>query len=62
MVIHGSKDPRVPIQEPEQMVNKLKKRNHPVTFIRIEDEEHTLEKEKISYLSIPLQLISLTNI
>ena len=46
LVVHGVNDPRVPIQESEQMVKKLMKRNHPVTFIRIEDEGHTLEKEK----------------
>ena len=46
LVVHGVNDPRVPIQESEQMVKKLMKQNHPVTFIRIEDEGHTLEKEK----------------
>ena len=46
LVVHGVNDPRVPIQESEQMVKKLMKRNHPVTFIRIEDEGHALEKEK----------------
>ncbi|WP_428908118.1 S9 family peptidase [Niallia sp. Krafla_26] len=45
LVVHGVNDPRVPIRESEQMVEKLKKRNHPVEFIRIEDEGHTLEKE-----------------
>ena len=46
MVIHGVNDPRVPIEESEQIVNKLKKRNHPVTYIRIEEEGHTLVKLK----------------
>ncbi|MEH7524670.1 prolyl oligopeptidase family serine peptidase, partial [Bacillus sp. JJ1503] len=44
MVIHGVNDPRVPIEESEQIVNKLKKRDHPITFIRIEDEGHTFSK------------------
>ncbi|WP_338452830.1 S9 family peptidase [Niallia oryzisoli] len=46
LVVHGVNDPRVPIQESEQLVKKLMKRNHPVTFIRIGDEGHTLKKEK----------------
>ena len=44
MVIHGVNDPRVPIEESEQIVNKLKKRNHPVTYIRIKEEGHKLVK------------------
>jgi dipeptidyl aminopeptidase/acylaminoacyl peptidase len=44
MVIHGVNDPRVPIQESEQIVTKLKNRNHPVTFIRIKEEGHTMVK------------------
>lgn len=46
MVLHGKNDPRVPIEESEQIVNKLKKRNHPVTYIRVEDEGHSLVKLK----------------
>ncbi|QED47765.1 S9 family peptidase [Cytobacillus dafuensis] len=46
MVIHGVNDPRVPIEESEQIVNKLKERNHPVTFIRFEEEGHSLVKQK----------------
>ncbi|RLL40718.1 S9 family peptidase [Oceanobacillus piezotolerans] len=44
LVIHGENDPRVPIGESEQIVNKLKQRGHPVTFHRIEGEGHTLVK------------------
>lgn len=44
MVLHGVNDPRVPIQESEQIVEKLKRRNHPVEFIRIEEEGHTMVK------------------
>ena len=46
MVIHGVNDPRVSIKESEQIVKKLKERNHPVTFIRIEEEGHTMVKLK----------------
>ena len=52
MVIHGVNDPRVPIEESEQMVNKLKKRDHPVTYIRIKEEGHKLvklESQKYAY-------------
>ncbi|MED3561741.1 S9 family peptidase [Bacillus xiapuensis] len=46
MVLHGENDPRVPIAESEQMVNKLKDRNHQVEFIRFEDEGHKFDKLK----------------
>jgi dipeptidyl aminopeptidase/acylaminoacyl peptidase len=46
MVIHGVNDPRVPIQESDQIVKKLKERNHPVRYIRIEEEGHTMTKLK----------------
>lgn len=46
MVIHGVNDPRVSIEESEQIVNKLKKRDHPVTYIRIKEEGHSLVKHK----------------
>jgi dipeptidyl aminopeptidase/acylaminoacyl peptidase len=44
LVIHGVNDPRVPIGESEQIVNKLKQRGHPVTFHRIEGEGHNIVK------------------
>ncbi|MFB7639854.1 S9 family peptidase [Peribacillus butanolivorans] len=44
MVLHGSNDPRVPIEESEQIVNKLKARNHPVKFICFENEGHSIVK------------------
>lgn len=46
MVLHGANDPRVPIAEAEQMVDELSKRNHPVTYIRFEDEGHFFVKLK----------------
>jgi dipeptidyl aminopeptidase/acylaminoacyl peptidase len=42
LVIHGVNDPRVPINESEQIVNKLEQRGHPVTYHRIEGEGHNL--------------------
>ncbi|WP_071458694.1 alpha/beta hydrolase family protein [Bacillus massilinigeriensis] len=46
MLIHGANDPRVPIGESEQMAAKLRARHHPVTYIRFEDEGHSLLKMK----------------
>jgi dipeptidyl aminopeptidase/acylaminoacyl peptidase len=46
MVIHGANDPRVPIEEAEQIVAALKKRNVPVEYLRYEDEGHGLVKLK----------------
>ncbi|MDQ0190212.1 S9 family peptidase [Alicyclobacillus cycloheptanicus] len=44
MVIHGANDPRVPIGEAEQIVEALKARHHPVTYLRFEDEGHGVVK------------------
>ena len=44
MVIHGANDPRVPIFEAEQMVASLQARNHPVEYLRFEDEGHGIVK------------------
>ncbi len=46
MVIHGANDPRVPIEEAEQIVAALKKRQIPVEYLRYEDEGHGLAKLK----------------
>jgi dipeptidyl aminopeptidase/acylaminoacyl peptidase len=46
MVIHGANDPRVPIEEAEQVVAALKKRGVPVEYLRYEDEGHGLAKLK----------------
>lgn len=46
MVIHGANDPRVPVQESEQMVAALRARGHDVTYLRYEDEGHGLAKAK----------------
>ncbi|MCH6266393.1 S9 family peptidase [Neobacillus citreus] len=55
LVIHGEGDPRVHIKESEQIVNKLKGKQHPVDFIRFDDEGHTISKLKnkeIAYKAI----------
>jgi dipeptidyl aminopeptidase/acylaminoacyl peptidase len=46
MVIHGANDPRVPVEEAEQIVAALQKRNIPVVYLRYENEGHGLAKLK----------------
>ncbi|MEK5174202.1 S9 family peptidase [Heyndrickxia sp. FSL W8-0496] len=46
MVLHGANDPRVPIEETEQIVTELRERNHPIQYIRFEDEGHFFVKLK----------------
>ena len=46
MVIHGANDPRVPVDEAEQVVAALQARNVPVEYLRYEDEGHGLSKLK----------------
>jgi dipeptidyl aminopeptidase/acylaminoacyl peptidase len=46
MVIHGANDPRVPVEEAEQIVAALQKRSIPVVYLRYEDEGHGLAKLK----------------
>jgi len=42
LVIHGANDPRVPIEEAEQIVAALRARGRPVEFLRFDDEGHGL--------------------
>jgi len=46
MVIHGANDPRVPIQETEQIVAALRTKGRDVEYLRYEDEGHSLAKAK----------------
>jgi dipeptidyl aminopeptidase/acylaminoacyl peptidase len=46
MVIHGARDPRVPIGESEQMVASLQARRHPVEYHVFADEGHGITKLK----------------
>ena len=43
-VVHGANDPRVPVQEAEQIVAALRLRGVPVEYLRYEDEGHGLIK------------------
>ena len=42
MVIHGANDPRVPVEEAEQIVAALRERGREVEYLRYEDEGHGL--------------------
>jgi dipeptidyl aminopeptidase/acylaminoacyl peptidase len=42
LVIHGANDPRVPVDEAEQIVAALRARGREVTYLRYEDEGHGL--------------------
>ncbi len=44
LVIHGANDPRVPVGEAEQMVERLRKLGRQVEFLRFEDEGHGIAK------------------
>jgi dipeptidyl aminopeptidase/acylaminoacyl peptidase len=44
MVIHGANDPRVPVDEAEQVVSALQARRAPVEYLRYEDEGHGITR------------------
>lgn len=44
LVLHGARDPRVPIGESEQIVESLRERGRPVEYVRFEDEGHGFVK------------------
>ena len=44
MVIHGANDPRVPVDEAEQVVEALRARGRPVEYLRYEDEGHGITR------------------
>ncbi len=44
MVVHGARDPRVPVSEAEQLVEALRGRGVEVRYIRLEDEGHGIAK------------------
>lgn len=54
LVIHGANDPRVPIGEAEQMVQKLTSLGRTVEFLRLEDEGHQIAKLKNKLVAYPL--------
>ncbi|MEO7096918.1 MAG: S9 family peptidase, partial [Polyangiales bacterium] len=53
MVIHGTRDPRVPIGEAMQIAAALKKRGLPVELMTFEDEGHGLAKLKNRLIAYP---------
>lgn len=53
MIIHGTRDPRVPIGEAKQMYEALKSRGLPVELITFEDEGHGLAKLKNRLVAYP---------
>jgi dipeptidyl aminopeptidase/acylaminoacyl peptidase len=44
MVIHGKNDPRVPVGEAEQIVDRVKKNGGTVDYLLYEDEGHGLAR------------------
>ena len=46
MVIHGANDPRVPVEEAEEIVAAMRARGRPVEYLRYDDEGHGLAKAK----------------
>ncbi len=46
LIAHGRNDPRVPVQEAEQLHEALKKRNHDSELLIFEDEGHGFRKEE----------------
>jgi len=44
-IYQGENDPRVPLSESEQMVDALKQKGIPVSYIRAKDEGHSLAKK-----------------
>jgi dipeptidyl aminopeptidase/acylaminoacyl peptidase len=44
LVIHGANDPRVPVTEADQIVDRLRDRDHPVEYLRYPDEGHKISK------------------
>jgi len=53
MVIHGARDPRVPIGEAKQVAEGLQKRGLPVQLLTFEDEGHGLAKRTNKLVAYP---------
>jgi dipeptidyl aminopeptidase/acylaminoacyl peptidase len=56
MVVHGTRDPRVPIGEAMQIEAALKKRGLPVQLMTFEDEGHGLAKLKNKLIAYPAMI------
>jgi dipeptidyl aminopeptidase/acylaminoacyl peptidase len=44
LVVHGANDPRVPVEEADQIVERLRERGHTVKYLRYVDEGHKISK------------------
>lgn len=53
MVIHGENDPRVPLNEAEQIVAAAQRRGLPVEFLRFADEGHGIVKLQNKLVAYP---------
>ncbi|MDI3291515.1 S9 family peptidase [Polyangium sp. 15x6] len=53
MVVHGTRDPRVPIGEARQIAEAVKKRGLPVELLTFEDEGHGIAKRKNRLVAFP---------
>ena len=46
LVVHGKNDPRVPMSEAEQIVNRLRSRGNEVWYLQAKDEGHGFHKQQ----------------
>ena len=46
LVVHGKNDPRVPLSEAEQIVNKLRAKGDEVWYLLAADEGHGFRKQQ----------------
>lgn len=52
-VIHGANDPRVPVDEAEQIIQALRQRDMAAEYLRFEDEGHGLAKRANRLIAYP---------
>ena len=60
LIVHGKNDPRVPLSEAEQLVNRLRLRKQEVWFLLAADEGHGYAKKQNvdAYLRVFAQFLS----
>jgi dipeptidyl aminopeptidase/acylaminoacyl peptidase len=44
LVMHGANDPRVPVTETDEIVAHLRRRDHPVEYLRYAEKDHKISK------------------
>jgi dipeptidyl aminopeptidase/acylaminoacyl peptidase len=54
LIIHGANDPRVPVSEAEQIVERLKALGRTVEYLRFDDEGHGIVKLKNKLIAYPV--------